>query len=100
MTPESVAYAQVSVLIVGWIPFYIVRKIADVDYWPVVKHLGKLTLISAAMVAAVYAVKEILSADVRLRLAIEVITGAGVYAVLIWLFDRETVFTLFPRKKE
>jgi O-antigen/teichoic acid export membrane protein len=100
MTPESVAYSQVFALIVGWIPFYIVHKIADVDYWPIAKHLGKLTLISATMVAAVYAVMELVSADAPLMLVIEVITGAAVYAVLIWLFDRETILTLFPRKKE
>jgi len=100
MTPESVAYAQVFALIIGWIPFYIVRKIMHVDYWPVVMHLVKLTLISALMVAAVFAVKGLLAVGPRLLLAIEVITGAAVFATLIWLFDRETVLTLFPRKEE
>jgi len=100
MTPESVAYAQVFVLIVGWVPFYIVRKVAGVNYWPIVKHLGKLTLISMAMIAAVYGVIELVSVHLRLKLTIEVITGAVVYTVLIWLFDRETILTLFPRKTE
>jgi O-antigen/teichoic acid export membrane protein len=98
MTPESVAYAQVVVLLVAWIPFYIIHKVAGVDYRPVLKHIGKLTLISAVMVAAIYAVSRLVTADVRIVLAVEVVTGAAVYALLIWRFDRETVLTLFPGK--
>lgn len=98
MTPESVAYAQVFVLVLGWIPFYIIRRVAGIDFVPVLKHLGKLTLISAAMVAAVYGVSRLVTADAPSMLAIKVVTGAIVYSLLIWRFDRETVSTLFPRR--
>lgn len=100
MTPESVAYAQIFALVVGWVPFYYVHKIAGVNYRPIVKHMGKLTLISAAMVAAVYATILLVTVDVRVKLIIEVATGAAVYTALVWMTDRETFMTLFSRKTE
>jgi O-antigen/teichoic acid export membrane protein len=98
MTPESVAWAQVAVLAVAWIPFYLIRRIAEVDYRPILKHMAKLALISGAMVGAVYATASLIEGDVRVVLASEVVVGAAVYSLLIWRFDRQTVLTLFPGK--